>query len=216
MVTKVNGASGGALRRYQVRIVFISLFLGGTGMSFRFAAILFTAAMILAPATDVAATQFVYLDFDSGTSANVNYTPTMRTQIVDGIQAIYGDFDIIVQDTIPSGPYSQITFNSGFSGGVAEQIDFRNLDNTDSAVVNVTGLGLSTSQYTGASTNIGAHELGTSWACATAIPLDRSAMDSGHPAQAPEVICPATPAPGQQLKSRIPSWGRLPWAYRSA
>ncbi len=106
------------------------------------------------------ATQFVFLDFDSGNDASVNYTSAMRNQIVNGIQTIYSDFDIVIQDTLPAAPFSRVTFNEGSPGGLAQLIDFRNLVPNDTAVVNVTGLGLLTSQYTGASITIGAHELG--------------------------------------------------------
>lgn len=103
------------------------------------------------------ATQLVFLNFQSG---SINYTSSMRADIVDGMQTVYDDFDIEIQDTQPAAPFSTINFNVGGPGGLAEQIDFRNLDASDSADVNVSGLGLSPSQYVGASITIGSHELG--------------------------------------------------------
>ncbi len=104
--------------------------------------------------------QVVFLDFDTGNDANINYTPTMRNQIQQGIQEIYDDFNVVIEQTLPSAPFSRITFNEGFSGGVAEQIDFRNLDASDNALVNVTGFASGAAQVVAASITIGGHELG--------------------------------------------------------
>jgi hypothetical protein len=106
---------------------------------------------------DALATQRLQLRFNSGA---INYTPQIRADVVAGIQAIYDRFDVEVSETIPAAPFSRVTFNSGSPGGVAQKIDFRNLDPSDTAVVNVNGLGLNPSQYTGASITIGAHEFG--------------------------------------------------------
>ena len=117
---------------------------------------------VVAAGRPVAATQVVFLDFDTGNDGSVNYTPQMRSDIVDGIQLVYDRYDILIQQSLPSGPFSRITFNEGFAGGVAEQIDFRNLDPSDNALVNVSGLtGINTtSEFVASSITIGAHELG--------------------------------------------------------
>lgn len=106
--------------------------------------------------------QVVYLDFDTGVSGTINYTPAMRTAIRDQIAAYYADFDVMVTNTIPgAGPFSTVRFNQGSPGGVAQHIDFRNTDKSDTCVVNVQGLGFSTTaQFIAASAGIGAHELG--------------------------------------------------------
>lgn len=108
-------------------------------------------------------TQVVYLDFDSATGgSDYVYTGADRTAVRDGIQATYSDFNISVTNTLPtSGPFSTITFNSGSAGGLADGIDFRNLNMSDNAVVNINGLFTPTAaNFVPASIVIGAHELG--------------------------------------------------------
>lgn len=85
----------------------------------------------------------------------------MRNQIRQKFEEKYAPWDISFSTTNPGGVFSRVTFNEGFSGGVAQQIDFRNLDPDDTAVVNVAGLGANTtSQIIEASATVGAHELG--------------------------------------------------------
>lgn len=105
--------------------------------------------------------QTFFLDFDSGTDGSINYTTQMRNDIVAQVQTIYSAFNITVTQSLPTGTFSTITFNAGGPGGVAEQIDFRNLDKGDNAIVNVDGLGISgTANIVSASAIIGAHEGG--------------------------------------------------------
>ncbi len=151
------------------------------------------------------ATQHVFLDFETGNSANVNYTTTMRSQIVNGIQAIYGDYDIVIQDTIPAAPFSRVTFNEGSSGGLAQQIDFRNLDPADTAVVNVTGLGLQASQYAAASITIGAHELGHLLGLRHGDSFGPIGTGLSSPGPAPAIYNPNFPGPsgGTEVASNV-------------
>ena len=138
------------------------------------------------------ATQFVFLNFPTG---SINYTPSMRADIVGGMQSIYDDFDIVIQDTQPAAPFSTINFNTGSPGGIAEQIDFRNLDNGDSANVNVNGLGLLTTQYVGASITIGAHELGHLLGLRHGDSFGPIGTGLGSPGPSPDDYLPAFPGP---------------------
>ncbi len=106
--------------------------------------------------------QNVLLDFDSGTDANINYSAASRNQVQSTLETIYQDFDINFFQTSPTtGPFTTLTFNSGTPGGLADGIDFRNLNQSDNAVINAAGLGLtSTADIIGISGNIAAHELG--------------------------------------------------------
>jgi hypothetical protein len=109
----------------------------------------------------VSAQQQVLLDF-SGTSGSVVYTTQMKNDIQSLMETIYQDFNVtFFQSTPSSGPFSRLTFNQGSPGGLASGIDFRNLNKSDSAVINVSGLGFSsTADLVGLSANIGSHELG--------------------------------------------------------
>ena len=106
--------------------------------------------------------QAVFLDFDSGNDGAINYTTAMRSSIQSLMSDIYVDFGASFSLTSPgAGPFTTLTFNSGSVGGLAEGIDFRNLNKTDNAVVNVDGLGFSaTDDIVGISANIAAHEFG--------------------------------------------------------
>ncbi len=106
-------------------------------------------------------TQFVFLDFDSGSDGTINYTPAMRTAIRDSMNGHYSAFNVQVTNVNPGGVFSTITFNAGSPGGLAQQIDFGNVDFGDTAVVNIDGLGIGgVSNIISASSIIGSHELG--------------------------------------------------------
>ena len=116
-----------------------------------------------------AQTQVVFLSF-TGTDGQIDYTQSMRDAIQAEMETNYDAFDISFTQSQPPQPFSQLTFNSGFPGGVADQIDFRNLDRSDNAVINVDdpdnlfGLELGPNSppqvLIDASTLIGSHELG--------------------------------------------------------
>jgi hypothetical protein len=106
--------------------------------------------------------QTVFVDFDSGTDGFINYTSSMRSDILAQLADIYQDFSVTFTATQPgSGDYSTVFVNAGDPGGVAQQIDFRNLDPNDDALVNVSGLGISgTANIVNATAVLVAHELG--------------------------------------------------------
>ena len=107
--------------------------------------------------------QVVFLDFDSGTNGSIDYTQDIRDQVQAQMALIYENFGVTFVQEIPTeGDFSTLVFNAGTPGGLAEDIDFRNLNKNDNAVINIEGFGLTntTDQIINASANIGAHELG--------------------------------------------------------
>lgn len=108
------------------------------------------------------AAQVVLLDFDTGTDGTIDYTVSMRDQIQALMEGHYADFDITVTQVTPgSGDYSTVFFNSGGAGGLASQVDFRNTDMNDTAVVNIDGFGfVTTADIVSATAIIGSHEFG--------------------------------------------------------
>lgn len=116
---------------------------------------------LLAGVTSANATQVVLLDFDSGTDGSIVYSGAMRDQIEALMEGHYASFDVTMTQTSPGGSFSTITFNKGIAGGLADQIDFRNTDASDNAIINIDGLGLvSDADIVSASAVIGSHELG--------------------------------------------------------
>lgn len=116
---------------------------------------------LLTGVTSANAAQVVLLDFDSGSDGSINYTGAMRNQIQALMAGHYTDFDITVTQVTPVGDFSTVTFNAGSAGGLAEQIDFRNVDKNDTAVVNIDGLGfVADADIVSASAIIGSHEFG--------------------------------------------------------
>jgi hypothetical protein len=119
------------------------------------------ACLLIFPPAPAVGQQNVLLDFDSGTDGTVDYTAEMRDSVQSLMEDIYQDFDISFSQFNPGGVFSRLTFNSGGAGGLAEDIDFRNLNKGDNAVINVDGLGFTaTNDIVGLTANIGAHELG--------------------------------------------------------
>lgn len=106
--------------------------------------------------------QDVFLDFDSGDDGSINYTTQMRDSVQSLMEDIYQDFGISFTQSAPtSSPFTTLTFNEGGAGGIADGIDFRNLNMSDNAILNVDGLGFTaTADIIGLSANIAAHELG--------------------------------------------------------
>ena len=128
------------------------------------------AALLLAlapfgPGSVASADQVVLLDFDSGTDSSRGYTTDERNAVQQRMAGFYSLFDVtFTQEAPTAGDFSRVTFNAGAAGGLAQSIDFRNLDRTDTAVVNVDGVvnasSASSQQWVNASAGIGAHELG--------------------------------------------------------
>jgi hypothetical protein len=109
--------------------------------------------------TNADALQRVFLDFDSGNDGNINYTQPMRDEVQAIMEGHYARFDVEFFQVAPMAPFSTLTFNEGFSGGLAQQIDFRNLDPDDNAVLNAQGFG-DPMDVVITSANIASHELG--------------------------------------------------------
>ena len=104
--------------------------------------------------------QVVFLDFDSGKDSSIIYTTQQRDEIQANMEQVFAGFNVTFTQTLPSGDFSTIVFNSGSPGGLAQDIDFRNLNKNDNAIVNADGLGLNAQQIIVFSSNIGCHELG--------------------------------------------------------
>jgi hypothetical protein len=114
-----------------------------------------------------AGTQRVFLDFDTFTGVgDYVYSPAERATITAGIAAIYAPWDFtFAHAAVPAAPFATVFFNDGPAGGLAMDIDFRNLDLGNTATVNVCGIlggcpGPPAATIVGLSTTIGAHELG--------------------------------------------------------
>jgi hypothetical protein len=107
--------------------------------------------------------QVVFIDFDSQTEpGEYVYTSEDREAIVARILDSYAEFNVEVVLSPPAtGDFTTLTYNDGPTGGLASNIDFLNQDRSDSATVDVNGLGFNTqAEIVLASGNIGAHELG--------------------------------------------------------
>ena len=130
----------------------------------RMTVVVFSALVGLAQAE----TQVVFLDFDSGDAPNtLPYSQELRQEIQGTMQRHYDGFDVEFALNKPAtGPFAQIVFNEGGGGGLAEDgIDFRNLNRSDRARVNVfpspyNGASLSDEDLVTQTANVASHELG--------------------------------------------------------
>ncbi len=105
--------------------------------------------------------QIVFLDFDTGDDGDVDYTSERREAIQFELENIYARFNVSFTQHMPTGDFSTIFFNEGSpGGGIAEDIDFRNLNPNDNAVLNLSGIGLEDNEIVPASSLVAAHELG--------------------------------------------------------
>ena len=108
-------------------------------------------------------TQLVFLDFDTFTDeGEIEYSPQQRSEILGNIAADYALFDFNFTLTKPTeGDFSTLLFNAGPTGGLAQKIDFGNLDKNDIATININDLVAPPEvSVVGLSSFIGAHELG--------------------------------------------------------
>lgn len=112
------------------------------------------------PPNLLGSSQVVFLDFDTGKDSSFVYTQKQRDEIQANMEDIFAGFDVGFTQTLPNGDFSTIFFNTGATGGLAEDIDFRNLNKNDNAIVNADGIGLTPQQIVMFSSNIGSHELG--------------------------------------------------------
>lgn len=125
-------------------------------------------------ATQFQGVQNVEIIYDDTAGEHV-YTPTERAAIRALIEADFASFAFAFFDegAVPAGPHTDLIINadtdfSGFplSGGIASEIDFRNLNLSAEARVNITGIlgpgGLpeTTENVIGLTATIAAHELG--------------------------------------------------------
>src|SRR5439155_9544602 len=93
-------------------------------------------------------TQTVYLDFDTYTVAGKHvYTAAERSEILARMQGAYADFDVQITLQQPAvQPYVTVFFNKTpvlngqpESGGLADEIDPRNLNLSTTVAVDVNG-----------------------------------------------------------------------------
>lgn len=106
-------------------------------------------------------TQVVFLDFDSGDDGQIDYFPQRRDEIQAGLEVIFARFNVSFVQSNPGGDFSIIFLNEGSAGGgMAMDIDFRNLNRNDTAVMNIDGIGLEDDQIVPVSVLVAAHELG--------------------------------------------------------
>ena len=101
-------------------------------------------------------TQQVWLDF----TQSVGYSKAMRQQVLAGVDAVYDGFDAAFSLSQPSGAFTRIIYDGGGLGGVANEIDFRNLNPRSFAFVGTDVGGLTSNQRVNYAVNVGAHELG--------------------------------------------------------
>lgn len=99
------------------------------------------AIVTLANDDAIAATQVVFVDFDSQTSGTDHvYTPAERTMIMTRLGEIYAAFPVTFTTTQPvGGQFNTIFVNQPPPGGLASEIDFRNLNLTANATVDING-----------------------------------------------------------------------------
>lgn len=132
--------------------------------------LLLMPALLLFSAGTASAVQTVWLDFITDLDPGEHvYTAAEQASVRDTIAADYQAFDFSFTLTAPgSGNYSTLTFNSDLvSGGLADAIDFRNLDPSDNAIINVNaflgGFGepaATSANFVSMASGVGAHELG--------------------------------------------------------
>lgn len=121
-------------------------------------------------ALELRAAQPVWLDFATDFDPGEHvYTATEQSLIRDTIAADYSGFDYSFTLIAPgSGDYSTLTFNAdGIVGGIADDIDFRNLNHADNARININALlggigqpAATSANFVGLTSTVGSHELG--------------------------------------------------------
>jgi hypothetical protein len=125
----------------------------------------FLSALLAASAGLVgesAAVQRVYLDFTSRTTGSEHvYTLAERDAIVGMMEEDYAAFDFSFSHaTTPTAPYSTLFINDGPELGEAEDIDFRNLNKSDTATIFIGDAATTSAHYITLTANVASHELG--------------------------------------------------------
>jgi len=117
----------------------------------------------LATSSAQAQVQNVFVDFATFTGGtDFVYTVAEQDQVIAKANTIYGNFNINFFRTDPGGSRIVVSMNNGGAGGLASDIDFRNLSLTGTADVNINGVVPSTprSDFIGISGTVVAHEVG--------------------------------------------------------
>lgn len=114
--------------------------------------------------------QTVFLDFDSSTDPFFEhfYTPAERDAIQARMEADFDPFSVVFTQVRPLiGPFTTLFFNEPPPGGLADEVDFRNLNLGLNATIDVNpllggfgGLPATTNNFIELSAKIAAHELG--------------------------------------------------------
>jgi hypothetical protein len=105
-------------------------------------------------------TQQVWVDFSQ--AANGVFNSSERAAIVAGLEDVYTGFDISFSQSVPSGNFTRLSYDSQGLGGIAiTGIDFRNTAANDVGLIGTNGLQSEPSaNQINYSINVGAHELG--------------------------------------------------------
>ena len=121
---------------------------------------LFLSTVLATPT--LRAQQVVFLDFDSATAVGDHvYTTSERNQIIDLVREDYARFNFDFSLTAPtSGLFSTVTLNDGPSFGIADDLDFRNLNFGDNATVDVNPGATTSQEFVLLTANVVSHELG--------------------------------------------------------
>lgn len=108
------------------------------------------------------ATQHVFLDFDSRTGASDrSYSGSERDAILALVEQDYALFDFaFAHEAAPTAPFSTVFLNDGPELGLAEAIDFRNLDSSDNATVEIGDNATTSAEFVTLTANVVSHELG--------------------------------------------------------
>lgn len=123
------------------------------------------SALTLAAGLPLAAsgqTQVVYLNFDRfNPVTDIDFTPAERSQIQSNMEQDFALFDFqFVQSEPVSGDFSTLFFNDGPGFGIADGIDFRNVNRNDIARIQTTSGFPLTQDFVTFTANVASHELG--------------------------------------------------------
>ena len=119
-------------------------------------------ALLVLTSPSLVAQQTVFLDFDSATAgADHVYSTSERDQIIDLVREDYARFNFDFTLTAPTtGVFSTVTLNSGPAFGLADDLDFRNLNFGDNATVDVNAGATTSQEFVLLTANVASHELG--------------------------------------------------------
>ena len=131
-------------------------------LKFRFFVLPVVWLMLACCCSSLWAQQLVFIDFNSATSGGEHfYTTSERAQILEELERDYARFFVFFTQLEPTrGDFSTVTLNAGEPFGLAEAIDFRNLDRNDTATVDVNSGATTSAEFVTLTTSIVSHELG--------------------------------------------------------